>query len=267
MTEPTLRLDGKKILITGVSRPLGIGATLAKRLAEAGATVAIHGFSSYDLTVGENNSATPNGTEKLAKQYQDLGLNVILITPSDFSQKGTAVKVVEETAQKLGGLDGMILNHCYGVDVPIGEWTEEHIDPHLFVNVRASMIMIQAFAAQVDTTKDNTIILFSSGQYKGIQSGQMSYAVTKDAVVSLFRQSAHLLRDRNIRVNCIDPGPCDTGYLFGDDYEEVARMFPSGKWGTPNDTADLALFLHSNYAKWITGQLISSNGGSEVSSW
>jgi len=63
MNNSTIRLDGKKILITGVSRPLGIGATLARRFAEAGATIAVHGFSTYDLTVGEKNSATPTGTE------------------------------------------------------------------------------------------------------------------------------------------------------------------------------------------------------------
>jgi 3-oxoacyl-[acyl-carrier protein] reductase len=61
-----IRLDGQKILITGVSRPLGIGATLAKRLAQAGASVAVHGYSPYDLFVGHK-SAKPDGTEILAK--------------------------------------------------------------------------------------------------------------------------------------------------------------------------------------------------------
>lgn len=66
MSNSTIRLDGHKILITGVSRPLGIGATLTKRLAQAGASVAIHGFSDYDMAVGHQ-SAIPNGTEILAK--------------------------------------------------------------------------------------------------------------------------------------------------------------------------------------------------------
>ncbi|MCL1882899.1 MAG: SDR family oxidoreductase [Defluviitaleaceae bacterium] len=70
-----------------------------------------------------------------------------------------------------------------------------------------------------------------------------------------------MLGDKNIRVNCIDPGPNDTGYCFGETYENVAKTFPSGRWGTPDDTADLALFLHSSYAKWITGQVIASHGG------
>ena len=99
MNNSSIRLDGKKILITGVSRPLGIGATLAKRLAEAGAAVAVHGYSTYDLTVGERNSASPNGTQNLTKQFQDSGLNVTLITPSDFQKHGTAEKAVKEAAE------------------------------------------------------------------------------------------------------------------------------------------------------------------------
>jgi len=80
MNNSSIRLDGKKILITGVSRPLGIGATLARRFAEVGAAVAVHGFSGYDMTVGNMKSATPNGTESVAKQLVDSGLNVVLVT-------------------------------------------------------------------------------------------------------------------------------------------------------------------------------------------
>jgi len=259
----SIQLDGRKILITGVSRPLGIGATLAKRFAEAGAAVAVHGYSGYDLTVGEHLSATPNGTETLAEQCREMGLNVTLVTPSDFNRYGTAEKVVAEAAEKLSGLDGMILNHCYGTSSDIDEWTEEDIDAHLHVNVRAAMMMVKAFAKQADAAKDNAITMFSSGQYKHIETDLMAYSVSKDAVVCLMRGAAQLLADRHIRVNCIDPGPNDTGYCFGEVYETVAKSFPAGRWGKPDDAADLALFLHSDYAKWITGQLIASHGGSK----
>jgi 3-oxoacyl-[acyl-carrier protein] reductase len=248
---PTLRLDGKKIFITGVSRPLGIGATLAKRFAEAGAAVAIHGFSGYDLTVGNLLSSTPNGTETLAKQYQDLGLNVTAVTPSDFTQKSTAAKAVEEAAQALGGLDGLILNHCYGTHVEIGQWTEDDIDPHLSVNIRAAMMMVQAFAMQVDPTKNNAVTLFTSGQHLSPMTSEMAYCVAKEALICLCRQAAWLLKGKGIRVNTINPGANDTGYYPGD----------TSDWSTPDDAADLVLFLHSTYAKWITGQVISSDGG------
>ena len=260
MNDSSIRIDGQKILITGVSRPLGIGATLAKRLAEAGATIAIHGFSDYDLSVGHN-SATENGTQIWAKQLCDLGLKVTPLTSSDLEKPGNAEKVVDEAVVKLGGLDGMILNHAYSTYGEIGSWTPEHIDPHLLVNVRASMMMIQSFVNQADTTKGNAITLFTSGQYLSPMVNEIAYCVSKEAIICLCRQTARLLGDKNIRVNCINPGPNDTGYCFGDDYNAVAKMFPSGRWGTPDDAADLVLFLHSTYAKWITGQVIASDGG------
>jgi len=265
MNQSPMRIDGKKILITGVSRPLGIGATLAKRFAEAGATVAIHGFSDYDhLTVGNVKSAAPNGTEAVAMSLAASGLNLVVGTPSNFAVSGTAQRAIDEAAKKLGGLDGLVLNHCYGTYSEIGEWTEENLDLHFSVNIRACMMMIQAFAAQVDTTKDNAITLFTSGQYKNIETNLMAYSVSKDAIICLCRGTSKLLGDKGIRVNCIDPGPNDTGYCFGEAYESIAATFPSGRWGTPDDTADLALFLHSSYGKWITGQVIASHGGSKL---
>ena len=261
MSNSTIRLDGQKILITGVSRSLGIGAALAKRFAEAGAAVAIHGYSAYDLTVGERNSASPNGTEVLAKQYQDMGLNVVLITPSDFEKHGTAEKVVGEAAEELGGLDGLILNHCYGTSVEMGKWTSKDIDTHLMVNVRASMMMMQTFVKQVDTTKSNAVTLFTSGQYLSPMKNEMPYCVSKEAIICLCRQSAWELGDKNIRVNCINPGANDTGYCSDEIYDKIAKLHPSGRWGTPNDAADLVLFLHSSYGMWITGQVIASDGG------
>jgi 3-oxoacyl-[acyl-carrier protein] reductase len=189
---------------------------------------------------------------------------VTLVTPSDFGRHGTAAKAVEEAAEKLRGLDGLILNHCYGTAAEIGRWTEKDIDAHLSVNVRAAMMMMQSFAGLADAAKDNAITTFSSGQYKHIETNLMAYSVSKDAIICLTRGTAQLLRNKGIRVNCIDPGPNDTGYCFGEAYEAVAKSFPSGRWGTPDDAADLALFLHSSYAKWITGQVIASHGGSKL---
>jgi len=260
MNNSSIRLDGKKILITGVSRPIGIGATLAKRLAEAGASVAVHGFSDYDMSTSHL-TAMPNGTETIATQLSEQGLNVTALTSSNLETPGNAEKVIAEAVEKIGALDGLILNHTNGDSVAIGNWTTEHIDPILHVNIRASMMMVQSFMAQADTTKDNAITLFTSGQYLSPMISEIAYCVSKEAVMCLCRQASYALADKNIRVNCINPGANDTGYCFGDDYEAVAKKHPSGRWGTPEDTADLALFLHSEYAKWITGQVIASDGG------
>ena len=260
MNPSSLRLDGQRILVTGVSRPLGIGATLARRLAEAGATVAVHGFSKYDVVLGYP-SAMANGTETLASELRSLGLDVTALTAGDLQTPGVAEKAVEEAGAAIGALDGLVLNHAHSTYGQVGEWTPEHIDPHLLINVRASMMMIQAFVGQVDTQTDSAITLFTSGQYLGPMVGEIAYCVSKEAIVCLCRQASYALADRNIRVNCINPGPNDTGYCTGEAHEAVAKMFPSGRWGMPEDAADLLLFLHSSYAKWITGQVIASEGG------
>lgn len=260
MQDSSIKLNGQKILITGVSRPLGIGATLAKRLSEAGAEVAIHGFSDYDMVVGHQ-SAMLDGTHTVSKQLNDEGLTVTALMSSDLEKPGIAESVVHEAVEKIGSLNGLILNHAYSTCVPLGEWTDKHIDSHLLINVRASMQMIQAFAKQINSSKGGVITLFTSGQYLGPMINEIAYAVSKDAIIGLCKQTAVALAEKNIRVNCVNPGPNDTGYMSGEAYEAAAKMFPAGRWGTPDDTADLLLFLHSEYAKWITGQIIASEGG------
>jgi 3-oxoacyl-[acyl-carrier protein] reductase len=125
------------------------------------------------------------------------------------------------------------------------------------------MLLIQAFAAQLPSGIPGAITLFTSGQALGPMTNEIAYAVSKDAVIGLCRQAAAALAPRHIRVNCINPGPTDTGYMNPEDspYRQVAKMFPSGRWGMPEDAARLVRFLQSDDASWITGQILSSEGG------
>ena len=92
-------------------------------------------------------------------------------------------------------------------------------------------------------------------------TGEIPYAVSKAAEANLCRQAAAALARQNIQVNCVNPGPTDTGYLSGEAHAQVAQAFPLGKWGMPEDAARLVHFLQSEEARWITGQVISSEGG------
>ncbi|WP_232695576.1 SDR family oxidoreductase [Brevibacillus daliensis] len=253
-------LKNRNILITGVSRPEGIGTAITKKLAGVGANVVIHGFSTYDEALNYSD-ASNDFSHHLARELSEKGYRVISLSPSDLSIKGVPEHVIAEGANKLGYLDGLVLNHAYSVEAPIGEWTMENIDAHLNVNVRASMLMIQTFSEQIPTGKDGAITLFTSGQYLGPMTNEIAYAVSKEAIIGLCKQAAVALAPQHIRVNCINPGPVDTGYLTGEAYEKVARMFPSGRWGTPEDAAKLVHFLQSDYASWITGEIIASEGG------
>lgn len=249
---------GQRVLITGVSRASGIGATLAKRMARTGASVALHGFADYDGAMGYAD-AQNNATQELAQALQSEGLSAYALTPSDLSHEGAPEKAVNEAHVILGPLDGLIINHAYSTHAPIGEWTASHIDAHLLTNIRAAMLLTQSFVAQA--IGGGAITLFTSGQYLGSMTDEIAYAVSKDALIGLCRQLSYALAHKKIRVNAINPGPNDTGYLTGEAYAEVANRFPSGRWGTPEDAADLVLFLHSQQAGWITGQVIASEGG------
>jgi 3-oxoacyl-[acyl-carrier protein] reductase len=256
----SLSLQNQKILVTGVSRSLGIGAAITKRCAKAGASVAIHGYPNYDMKM-KYPDATNNSTIDLANELSAIDLNVVALSPSDLSDHDEPPRVVSEAVEQLGYLNGLVLNHAYSENASLEEWTTEHIDAHFTVNIRASMLLIQAFAKQIKGNTGGVVTLFTSGQYLGPMIKEIAYAISKEAIRGLCEQVAVALAPKNIRVNCINPGPTDTGYLKGVAYEEVARMFPSGRWGTSDDAAKLVQFLHSEHARWITGQVIASEGG------
>ena len=250
-----LSLEDKNILVTGVSRASGIGPAIAKRLIKAGAKVITHGNPQYDFDRAYLDAST--------NFYSDLETepNIKVISPSDLAAPGEPEKVVRDAIASFGTLDGLVLNHAYSVNSTIFDCTAENIDNHLNINVRASMLMIRAFAQYSDRNKGGVVTLFTSGQYLSPMIDEIAYAVSKEAIRGLCTQASAALATHNIRVNCINPGPTDTNYLSGAAYNKIARMFPSGRWGTPDDAAKLVHFLHSDDAQWITGQTIASEGG------
>jgi len=217
MLDP-LSLEDKNILITGVSRASGIGAAIAKKCVQAGANVITHGNPEYDAE-REYSDASDNFYRDLAEEY-----NLKAIAPSDLSMPDEPAKVITRARELFGGLDGLVLNHAYSVNADIFNWTAENIDNHLNINVRASMLMIQAFAKQADCDRGGVITLFTSGQYLGAMTDEIAYAVSKEAIRGLCTQAAAALAPYKIRVNCINPGATDTGYLTGEAYDRVARM-------------------------------------------
>jgi 3-oxoacyl-[acyl-carrier protein] reductase len=139
--------------------------------------------------------------------------------------------------------------------------TSNEIDLSYAVNVRATLLLVQAFAAAHDGRPGGRVVLFTSGQYHGAMPGELPYIATKAALHELTGSLAVHLAPRAITVNCIDPGPNDTGWADQATYEAVTTRSPGGRWSTPDDAARLIAFLISDEAAWITGQTIASDGG------
>jgi 3-oxoacyl-[acyl-carrier protein] reductase len=252
-------LRDRRILVTGASRGSGIGFAVARACAQEGAAVFLHGLPSYDVEQGYPDGAV-GLTSRLADSLIGEGLSAIALPDIDCSEPTAATRLFESVRGFGGDLDGLVLNHAHSVAAPLGSWTADHIDRHFAVNVRASMLLLQEFVSQLPANRTGSVVMMTSGQFLGPMVSEIAYAASKDAIVGLATQAAAALAPR-VRVNCVNPGPTDTGYVTGEAWEAIRRRFPAGRWGTPDDTAKLVVFLLGDAAAWITGQRVTSEGG------
>jgi 3-oxoacyl-[acyl-carrier protein] reductase len=140
--------------------------------------------------------------------------------------------------------------------------TADELDRCWAVNVRSILLLAQALLVRRDPGRPGGRLLwFTSGQHHGPMPGEVPYAVTKGALHQMTATVAAALADAGIVANCINPGPVDTGWATGAVHGQIAARFPSGRWGTPDDVANLVAFLASDAGGWIQGQVIDSEGG------
>ncbi len=240
-------------LITGVGRSQGIGAGIAAGLAADGWDLALSFWRPYDDRLGlEHQSDDP---DRLAGELRRLGGRVELI-PGDLEDPVAADGLVHSAADRLGPLNALVMSHCESVDSGVFDTTVESFDRHYAVNVRASWLLIAAFARQLPSPGGVVLALTSDHTV-----GNLPYGATKGALDRLVLASAHELGDRGLRANVINPGPVDTGWMDDETRDGVIAMQPTGRLGTPADAANLVRFLLSDQGQWITGQLLCSNGG------
>ncbi|MBL1076754.1 SDR family oxidoreductase [Nocardia sp. 2] len=254
------QLRGQRILVTGVSRPGGIGAAIAEHCARAGAAVLTHGLPEYDRQQRYPDADGLAGSS-VAAQLRGEGLEVSALRDGDLAEPEEPGRIFAQVRDEHEIVDGLVVDHAYSVAEDFGAWTAANIDRHLAVNVRASMLLVQEFAAALPKGRGGSIVLLTSGQYLGPMAGEIAYAVSKEAVRGVCTQASAALAPRGIRVNCVNPGPTDTGYAPGAAWELVRQRFPTGRWGEPRDAARLVRFLLSPDAEWITGQTIAAEGG------
>ena len=157
----------------------------------------------------------------------------------------------------LGPLDVLVVNHARSGHGRLDELTAEQVDGFLHENVRASLLLVKEFAAQAEA--GGSVVLMTSGAHLAPMPGEVAYAVSKGALAVATATLAAELAGRGITVNCVNPGPTDTGWGIGE--QDPAAGCPFGRWGEPDDAARLVAWLCGDDARWITGQVIDSEGG------
>jgi 3-oxoacyl-[acyl-carrier protein] reductase len=247
-------LQGRTYVVTGVSRRAGIGYAIARRLLAEGANVVAHGWGAYDAT-------QPYGADiGLHEHLQDLGGEMASVS-ADFAEPDAPALVMGFGVAQFGHIDGIVVNHTAGIGGRLADVTAETLDRAFAVNARAPILLAQAFAAQHDGRPGGRVVLFTSGQHLGGMPREVPYAVSKGAVQQATATLAAELAPRGITVNCINPGPTDTGWADPATYEAVRQSMPQGRWGQPDDVANLVVWLLGDEAQWICGQTINSEGG------
>ena len=245
-------LENKVALVTGAGR--GIGRVIAIALAKEGAEVVVN----Y------------NGSEERAKEVKQTieenggKASIYKCNVSDFE---ACEAMIKDIVKEHGRLDILVNNAGITKDGLIMKMKEEDFDSVLNVNLKGTFNTIRHSARQMLRQKSGKIINISS--VSGIlgNAGQANYAASKAGVIGLTKTMARELGSRGITVNAIAPGFVDTemtGVLSEEIRENACRQIILGRFGKPEDIANVAVFLASDKADYITGQVISVDGGMNV---
>ncbi|MBE1492199.1 SDR family oxidoreductase [Plantactinospora soyae] len=254
-------MNERVALVTGVSRRIGIGAAVARRFAAAGYRLQLTGLPRYDDA--QPYGGDPDGVPALLAELNGVtgDPDAVRYRVVDLTSPSAPAELIETAVRTHGRLDVLVAAHAYSTHTPLNGLDAAEIDRHLIVNVRATLLLAEAFAAAFGAGSGGRLVLFSSGQRLGPMPAELAYAASKAGVENLTRQLSPLLMPRGITVNCVNPGPTDTGYASPEGLAAVGRLFPGGEWGRPDDAARLIEWLCSPDGRWITGQVIDSEGG------
>jgi len=241
-------LQDKVAIITGASR--GIGAEIAKAIAQAGASVIIN--------YANNRSAA----DLIVSEIKKLGGNAIPVR-ADVSNSVEVKALFDAAITHFGKIDILINNAGTAIFKAIQDTSEEELDRIFAINVKGTFYCLREAATRL--SNGGRIINMSSSVTRLILPTYGAYAATKGAVEQLTRVFAREMGSRGITVNSISPGPTNTElFLEGKSEETIQRlaaMSALGRIGETEDIAKIVLFLASEEAAWVTGQNIGVNGG------
>lgn len=242
-------LTGKTALVTGAAR--GIGKAIALKFAEEGANIAF-----TDLVIDENGEATRAEIEAKGVKCVAYASNA-----ADFAQ---TEEVVKQVHADFGSIDVLVNNAGITKDGLMMRMTEQQWDAVINVNLKSAFNFIHACTPVMMRQRSGSIINMASVVGVHGNAGQSNYAASKAGMIALAKSVAQEMGSRGIRANAIAPGFIETAMtaaLPDEVRADWAKKIPLRRGGQPEDIANVAVFLASDLASYVSGQVIQVDGG------
>ena len=243
-------LEGQVALVTGASR--GIGAVIARRLAQDGAKVAV------------NYQSSKEAARQVAQSIIDLG-GEALVMAGDVSREDSAEGIVKQVLEQWGRIDILVNNAGITRDRLLLRMTAEDWDRVIEVNLRGAFLCTRYVMPHLIRRRQGRVINISSVVGLGGNPGQANYAASKAGLIGFTKAVAREVASRNITVNALAPGFIDTGGMVDQMTEEARKQvlgrIPMGRFGSADDVAEAVVFLCGPGAGYITGQVLTIDGG------
>jgi len=246
-----LLLDGQIALVTGAGRAgKGIGRSISLRLAKEGAKIAIADF-------------VPEAADAVAKEVIDMGGEALAVYGS-VSSLEDAEKMVQAVVDRFGRIDILVNNAGITRDNLLVRMTEQEWDMVLDTNLKGVFNCTKAVAKLMMRERKGKIVNMASVMGIMGNAGQANYSASKGGVIALTKTTAKELGSRGVNVNAVAPGFIQT--VMTEELSEevkatISTQIPLRRLGTPEDVAEVVLFLCSEASSYITGQVIAVDGG------